>query len=115
MNNESKVEDDMMMHQFLSSWNETAKEVHQNAVKKGFWDAKRNQGEILALIHSEVSEALEELRKPQAEGQKVAEELADVVIRVMDYAVGYQYDVGKALLDKMEKNRWRPPKHGKAF
>ena len=46
---------------------------------------------------------------------KVAEELADVVIRVMDYAVGYQYDVGGALLRKMEKNRWRPPKHGKMF
>lgn len=111
----SEVEKDMSMHQFLMSWNEAAKEVHQNAVKKGFWDAKRNQGEILALIHSEVSEALEELRRPEGDHHKVAEELADVVIRVMDYAVGYQYDVGKALLEKMEKNRWRPAKHGKMF
>jgi len=39
--------------------NRLAKEIHQNAKDKGFFDAQRNLGEMLCLIHSEVSEALE--------------------------------------------------------
>ena len=42
--------------------NEFAREVHQNAVEHGWWDGKRSKQEILALIHSEWSEALEEFR-----------------------------------------------------
>lgn len=41
---------------------EAAKLIHENARNKGFWDKSRNFGEILALIHSEVSEALEAYR-----------------------------------------------------
>jgi hypothetical protein len=40
--------------------NEFAKEIHQNAVEHGWWDTKRTFGEIIALCHSELSEALEE-------------------------------------------------------
>lgn len=39
--------------------NELSKEIHQNAVEKGFWDKERNMGEMLMLIISELSEALE--------------------------------------------------------
>lgn len=39
--------------------NELSKEIHQNAVDKGFWDKERNMGEMLMLIVSELSEALE--------------------------------------------------------
>ena len=42
--------------------NEFAKEVHANAVSHGWWDDPRPNGEVLALIHSEWSEALEEAR-----------------------------------------------------
>lgn len=42
--------------------NEFAKEVHENAVAHGWWEEKRSDGELLALIHSEWSEALEEYR-----------------------------------------------------
>ena len=42
--------------------NEFAQEVHQNAVAHGWWDEERDTAEIIALIHSEWSEALEEYR-----------------------------------------------------
>ena len=42
---------------------ELIKEAHENAVNKGFWEEERTIGEQIALMHSELSEALEEARK----------------------------------------------------
>ena len=42
--------------------NEFAREVHANAVAHGWWETERYPAEIIALIHSEWSEALEEYR-----------------------------------------------------
>ena len=39
-------------------FNELRDEVHENAVKHGWWDEERSFGEIIALCHSELSEAL---------------------------------------------------------
>jgi len=73
---------------------------------------ERNIGEIIALIHSELSEALEACRKglnddklPHRLGIEV--ELADAVIRIMDLC-GYQkLDLGGAMLEKIAYNRQR--------
>lgn len=72
----------------------------------------RNKGELLALIHSEVSECLEGVRKdlmddhlPHRTMEEV--ELADVLIRVLDYCAGFNLDIEGAVFEKMEYNTRR--------
>lgn len=125
--------------------NKLSKDIHQNAKNKGFYDGKKNIGEMLALIHSEVSEALEADRKDRyadlteinnlkKEGytfedspisydahfkSKVKDtfedELADIMIRVMDLA-GYKgIDLETHIKLKMWYNSNREQKHGKRY
>lgn len=46
----------------MTSLNDLAAQINSNAKAHGFWDADRNFGEMIALAHSELSEALEEHR-----------------------------------------------------
>lgn len=73
---------------------------------------KRNKGELLALIHSEISECLEGERKDLMDDKlphrKMAEvELADALIRILDYAAGFGYDLSGAFNEKMDYNATR--------
>lgn len=101
-------------------------EIHDNAVKKGFWEANKDVGMKLALIHSEISEALEEFRShdignlphvyyakaanPKPEGFGV--ELADAVIRIMDLCQYFKIDLLDIVLKKHHYNLSRPHLHG---
>lgn len=92
--------------------------VHENARSKGWHKEDHNDGELIALMHSELSEALEALRHgnppsdhiPEFTG--VEEEMADVVIRIMDYAAAKGHRVAEAVIAKMAFNATRPYKHG---
>lgn len=84
--------------------------AYQIAKSKGWYEEKRETGTLLALIHSEVSEALEADRKGDVENFK--EELADIVIRVFDLCGSRNIDLGKAIEEKMLKNEGREYKHG---
>ena len=58
------------------------KKCHKTAKEKGWWDSERNEGEIIALMHSELSEALEAMRNHLGK-DAVAEELANCCIRFL--------------------------------
>ena len=101
---------------------ELQKEAHAIARDKGWYDTERTFGDFIALIHSELSEALEWYRSNGTDfnpidgfGGKplgVASELADVVIRVADMAEHYGIDLDAAVRAKMEFNKLRPYRHG---
>ena len=98
---------------------------HAIAVSKGWWEEDRNIGELLALVHSEVSEALDEWR----DNHPVTEirwedndqyykpvgfpiELADVLIRICDLCEAVGVDLNEALKIKNAYNATRPWRHG---
>ena len=125
--------------------NELSKKIHSNNKAKGFYDSEKNIGEILALIHSEVSEALECDRKDKYAipiGTKSADtigncfenddtafqiefevwvkdtfedELADIMIRVMDLAAFKGINLETHIKAKMRYNALRPHKHGNKY
>jgi len=106
---------------YYGALNTLADVAHRIAVEHGWWDEDRNDGECIALMHSELSEALEALRSGNPPSEKadgftsLEEELADLIIRVADYAGARHLDLAGAVEAKMEYNRSRPYKHGRRF
>jgi NTP pyrophosphatase (non-canonical NTP hydrolase) len=105
-----------------------ARSVHYNATEKGFWDYMYSNVEPvgdtfvffakqIAMIHSEATEVLEALRKQKGAGE-VTEELADIIIRVVDLYQGLVMagEAAGSLEDIVTKktiiNSQRPKMHG---
>lgn len=108
--------------------------THDLAKAKGWYDPPKTDVEALALVHSEVSEAIEEIRKGNppvyqvhSTGTKVEPgsdwrddkkpkgelmELADVVIRILDYCEHKGLNLGEAILLKHKYNQSRSSRHG---
>lgn len=97
--------------------------LHETAREKGFWDGDYTHDKVgnkLALVHSEVTEVLEAIRKSHG-SEKVVEEMADVIIRLLDVYAAMRneeqilHSLDEVLHNKMEKNKQRPRLHGNLF
>lgn len=126
---------------FIAAFREIQSSAHANSNEHGFWDsedkilalvlthggeqlavsaAKAIHGQKLALMHSEISEALEGERGDLMsdkipEFTAVEEELADAIIRMMDMAGRRKLRLAEAIMAKLSYNKSRPYKHGKSF
>lgn len=97
-----------------------AREIHENARVHGWHDEPRSFGGIVALCHSELSEALEEYRNRMpmsytdrtGKPQGIAMEMADALIRILDWFESAQLDVEAIVLEKHRYNETRPYRHG---
>lgn len=126
MKNTSKLRDAIAINQL-------AKNVHKANAK--WWvdintgkPITRNRPEMMMLIVSEIAEAMEGYRKnlpddklPHRPMEEV--EMADALIRILDYCAGHGLDLGGAYVEKMAYNATREDhklehrkgKHGKKF
>jgi NTP pyrophosphatase (non-canonical NTP hydrolase) len=100
-----------------------AANLHQTAVEKGFWEGEVTHDKIgnkLALVHSEVTEVLEAIRKSKG-SEEIVEEMADIIIRLLDlYAAMRDENMIEHSLDdildkKLNINKDRPRLHGNLF
>jgi NTP pyrophosphatase (non-canonical NTP hydrolase) len=87
-------------------------------IKKGIQSATdRNPSEMLMLVVTEIAEGVEGLRKDLMddhlpERPMIECELADMVIRAMDFAEHFGYDLAGAIIAKAQYNKGRPVRHG---
>lgn len=97
--------------------------LHETAKGKGFWDGDYSYDKVgnkLALVHSEVTEVLEAIRKNKG-SEAVVEEMADVIIRLLDIYAAMRneeavlHSLDEVLEKKININKDRPKLHGNAF
>ena len=106
-----------MKDKFADVINSLGAEIHAVNRVNGWWDKERNPYELIALMHSELSEAVEYLRKGNPKSDHincdgVTEEMADTIIRILDFCAGTSVDIGRAIMEKTAFNAKRGYRHG---
>jgi hypothetical protein len=107
---------------FVLAWSRVAAKVHDLSERQGLWSKQgRSYGRLvtmIALCHSELSEALECMRVGDPPDKNVSEmsgvevQLSDALGILMDISAGFGFDLAGALLKKMEFNKGRGDMHG---
>lgn len=104
-----------------------ARGINEWAERKGFWtftdpvplESSLIKSTKLMLVVTELAEAVEGLRKPIPSTippyTNEEEEIADAIIRLLDYAGQYNLRIGEAVIEKIALNEGRPHRHDKAF
>ena len=104
-----------------------AKGINQWANRKGFWsfpdpiplESSLIKSTKLMLVVTELAEAVEGFRKPIPSTippyTNEEEEIADAIIRLLDYAGQYKLRIGEAVIEKIALNEGRPFRHDKNF
>jgi NTP pyrophosphatase (non-canonical NTP hydrolase) len=97
--------------------------LHETAREKGFWEGEYSHDKVgnkLALVHSEVTEVLEAIRKNKG-SEEIVEEMSDVIIRLLDIYAAMRneetilHSLDKILEKKININKDRPKLHGNLF
>ena len=112
LNEDVETIDDIYLAQALTV---LASDIHDESVSAGWWDDGRDKYVLatkLMLVVSEVAEAMEGLRKDQWDDhlphRKMLEvEVADALIRLLDFATALDMNIGSAVMEKLEYNRNR--------
>jgi len=119
----------------MKNLNELSAAIHENNISKGFYEKEKNIGEMLALIHSEVSKnqysSLSESQMNVLMGWSLSkdfikdykrlvkgsfeEEMADIIIRVLDLCAHKKINIEQHIAAKIRYNAAREYKHGKKY
>jgi NTP pyrophosphatase (non-canonical NTP hydrolase) len=117
-------------------FNQLAKEIHEGNKSRGFWESERKLTEVVMLTVCELAEAIEAdragkwctesdiikyLNKYEPDVFKesikdtVEDEIADAIIRILDFSHKFNIDLDFHIKAKLNYNASRAYKHGKQY